>query len=181
MVYLDGTFQNCEVDEWRGVNLSCRRHATMSLLLLLVTLDGRQVDASDHATILGNISEGEYTCGYCGGSHKSAHQNGVDVTDGGDDSDTSARTWGAWSGTGKREVWGGASGGQIWDEAGARVLTGERMQALADVTIVTEEWLRFHTSFHSTINQNRQELLSETCGLISLTSWHILMQRRRYH
>ena len=143
----------------------------MSLFLLLVTLDGRQAHASDHATILANISEGD-TCacacaaditrGYCGGSHKSAHQNGVDVTDGGDDSDTSARTWGAWSGPGTREVWGGGSGGKIWDEAGARVLTGERMQALADATIVTEEWLRFHTSFHSTINQNRQELLSET-------------------
>jgi len=50
---------------------------------------------------------------------------------------------------------GTAAGG--W--AAESVVTGERLQALADVTVVTEEWLRFHASLHAAIETDRHTLV----------------------
>jgi hypothetical protein len=60
------------------------------------------------------------------------------------------------SGRAAGEAWAGTAAGG-W--AAESVVTGERLQALADVTVVTEEWLRFHASLHAAIETDRHAIV----------------------
>jgi len=53
----------------------------------------------------------------------------------------------------------GRAAGPAGGWAAESVVTGERLQALADVTVVTEEWLRFHSSLHAAIDTHRHAIV----------------------